>query len=294
MIDLAKKLAEITEQERKMQLHINSPLPSLDELSELMVLLKRIIFPVFIDTSHNIESNRFYHIGVDLERVQAILCNQIRRGFVFCCENKQCDLDNLSLDLTEKFMQQLLEIKRLLLTDVKAVAMRDPAVDNYGEVVFSYPIIQVMLHHRVAHELYKLGVPIIPRIISEQAHSRTGIDIHPAATIGEYFAIDHGTGVVIGATTIIGNHVMLYQGVTLGAKNFQYDADGNPINTPRHPILEDNVTIYSNASVLGRITIGHDSIIGGNVWVTQDVPPHSRILQSRPIREYGFSDGEGI
>ena len=138
-----------------------------------------------------------------------------------------------------------------------------------------------MVHYRTAHEMLQLGIPLLPRIITELAHSTTGIDIHPAAKIGEHFAIDHGTGVVIGETTVIGNNVMLYQGVTLGARNFHYDAQGNPINEPRHPIVEDNVTIYSNTSILGRVRIGHDSIIGGNIWLTHDVPPHSRIVQGK-------------
>ena len=126
------------------------------------------------------------------------------------------------------------------------------------------------------------------------AHSATGIDIHPAAQIGEYFSIDHGTGVVIGATSIIGNHVMLYQGVTLGAKNFTYDEQGIPINVPRHPLLEDHVTVYSNTSILGRVRIGHHTVVGGNVWLTHDVAPHSRILQSQAIEEPLFHDGAGI
>ena len=140
-----------------------------------------------------------------------------------------------------------------------------------------------MLYQRVAHELYKLGIPVLPRMITEVAHSKTGIDIHPGAEIGEYFAIDHGTGVVIGQTAIIGNHVRLYQGVTLGAKSFVLDDNGLPIDVPRHPIIEDNVTIYSNTSVLGRITIGEGSVIGGNIWLTHSVPPHSKILQSRVV-----------
>ena len=150
-----------------------------------------------------------------------------------------------------------------------------------------------MTHYRLAHVLHQMQVPVIPRIITEQAHSRTGIDIHPGAQIGEYFAIDHGTGVVIGETCIIGSHVTLYQGVTLGAKSFKYDAEGNMLNVPRHPIIEDRVTIYSNASVLGRITIGHDSVIGGNIWLTHDVPPGSRILQSKAV-DVSFQGGLGI
>ena len=136
-------------------------------------------------------------------------------------------------------------------------------------------------------------MPVIPRIITEQAHSKTGIDIHPGAQIGEYFAIDHGTGFVIGETCIIGNHVTLYQGVTLGAKSFKYDENGNMLNVPRHPIIEDHVTVYSNASILGRITIGHHSVIGGNIWVTNDVPPYSRIQQSKAVG-VSFEGGLGI
>ena len=145
-----------------------------------------------------------------------------------------------------------------------------------------------------AHELLELEIPVAPRLLTEMAHSATGIDIHPGAQIGEYFAIDHGTGVVVGATTVIGNHVMLYQGVTLGAKNFKYDSDGRPIDEPRHPILEDNVTVYANTTVLGRVTIGHDTVVGGNVWLTHSVPPRSRILQSRATEQPLFTDGAGI
>ena len=145
------------------------------------------------------------------------------------------------------------------------------------------PAIHAILFQRVAHELLKLSVPVIPRIITEMSHSDTGIDIHPGAQIGEYFSIDHGTGVVIGQTAIIGNHVRIYQGVTLGAKNFTLDKEGLPLDIPRHPIIEDYVTIYSNASILGRITIGHDSVIGGNIWLTHSVPPNSKVLQTRAV-----------
>ena len=164
---------------------------------------------------------------------------------------------------------------------------------TYGEVIFSYPVLNAMTHYRIAHTLHKMEIPILPRIITEQAHSKTGIDIHPGATIGEYFAIDHGTGVVIGETCIIGNHVTLYQGVTLGAKSFKYDENGNMLNVPRHPIIEDYVTIYSNASILGRITIGHHSVVGGNIWVVNDVKPYSRIQQSKAI-DLAFQGGLGI
>lgn len=182
----------------------------------------------------------------------------------------------------EAFWLQVPEIARLVQTDVDAMLHNDPAVSDRGEVILSYPLTQVMIHFRTAHALYLLGVPRIPRMLAELAHSRTGIDIHPAAQIGDHFCIDHGTGVVIGETTIIGSHVVLYQGVTLGAKNFEYDDEGRPIDLPRHPILEDHVTVYSNTSILGRVRIGHDTIIGGNVWLTQDVPANSIVLQSTP------------
>jgi serine O-acetyltransferase len=148
-----------------------------------------------------------------------------------------------------------------------------------------------MINHRLAHHLLILGVPLLPRIISEMAHSETGIDIHPGAIIGEYFCIDHGTGVVIGETCIIGNNVRLYQGVTLGAKKFSLDDSGNPLkDEPRHPIIEDNVVIYSNANILGRITVGKNSVIGGNVWIVNDVPANSKITQAKVVQEHFFFD----
>ena len=198
-----------------------------------------------------------------------------------------------SLDTAKAFIDGLPEISRLLATDVDAIAKNDPAVVDEQEIVFCYPAVTAMLYYRTAHALYLLGVPVIPRMLTEYAHSQTGIDIHPAARIGDHFAIDHGTGVVIGATAIIGSHVTLYQGVTLGAKNFKYGEDGRPMALPRHPILEDNVTVYSNASLLGRITIGEGSVIGGNVWLTHSVPPRSRVLQGKP-QDLTFTDGAGI
>lgn len=213
------------------------------------------------------------------------------------------DLETVSRDLSilvedqstvDGFLSRIPEIRRLLLGDAEATAHNDPSVKSLDEVILCYPVIKAMLNYRVAHVLLKLGIPLIPRIITEMAHSITGIDIHPAAEIGERFSIDHGTGVVIGATSIIGKNVMLYQGVTLGAKNFSYDEEGKPVDKPRHPILEDNVTVYSNTSILGRVRIGHDTVIGGNVWLTHDVPPGSRILQRKAVTQYLFSDGDGI
>lgn len=192
----------------------------------------------------------------------------------------------------EAFIGELPRIRSLVITDVEAVAQNDPAQKGIQEIVYCYPAVTAMLYYRSAHVLLGLGVPVIPRMLTEYAHNVTGIDIHPGAVIGPYFAIDHGTGIVIGETAVIGEHVTLYQGVTLGAKNFRYDTEGRPMNLPRHPILEDRVTVYSNASILGRITIGTHSVIGGNVWLTHSVPPHSRILQGRAVES--FSDGSGI
>lgn len=191
-----------------------------------------------------------------------------------------------------EFERRIPILAELLSQDVEAIAGNDPAAQNFQEIVYCYPAVMAMTHYRVAHELDSLGVEIIPRMLTEYAHSETGIDIHPQAKIGHHFAIDHGTGVVIGQTAIIGNHVTLYQGVTVGAKNFKYDESGKPRNLPRHPIIEDGVTVYSNASLLGRITIGEGSVIGGNVWLTHSVPPHSRILQGRTQEQ--FLDGAGI
>ena len=188
----------------------------------------------------------------------------------------------MSLSSEKVFVINPILIKRLIHTDVDAVLHNDPAVSDRGEVILSYPLPFVMIHYRTAHLLYQLGVPRIPRMLTELAHSRTGIDIHPAAQIGDHFCIDHGTGVVIGETAIIGSHVVLYQGVTLGAKNFTFDEQGRPIDLPRHPIIEDHVTVYSNTSILGRVRIGHDTIIGGNIWLTQDVPANSIVLQTNP------------
>jgi serine O-acetyltransferase len=185
-------------------------------------------------------------------------------------------------------------VRALLGSDVRAAYEGDPAATSQDEALFCYPGITAITHHRIAHELYRLGVPLIPRIISEIAHAETGIDIHPGAQIGARFFIDHGTGVVIGETCVIGERVRLYQGVTLGAKSFPTDAHGNPIKgTPRHPIVEDDVIIYAGATILGRITIGRGASIGGNVWLTQAVPAGSRVTQAQ-VKQESFEGGAGI
>ena len=290
-------LSKLTEQEVGMMPATEAPLPSVEQVKQIVALVKNIIFPDYFNQRQPDETLRSYNIGVHMQELHRLLVKQIAHGLQFCedCEGTRTkqqvyqEAERLALE----FIDALPEIKRLLYTDVQAMFDNDPAARNYGEVIFCYPVVNTMTHYRIAHKLHELNVPVIPRIITEQAHSKTGIDIHPGAQIGEYFAIDHGTGVVIGETCIIGNHVTLYQGVTLGAKSFKYDENGNMLNVPRHPIIEDYVTVYSNASILGRITIGHHSIIGGNIWVTNDVPPYSRIQQSKAV-DVAFDGGLGI
>ena len=288
-----EQLSRQTEKELAMMPAGTAPLPSVEEVRRIVSLSKDIIFTDYFHKRQSDEQRRAYHIGVAMEELFSLLCRQVARGLQFCEDCAEGDVAKAAEEVAVRFIEQLPEVKRLLYTDVEAMFNSDPAATNYGEVIYCYPVMNAMTHYRLAHVLHLMEVPVIPRIITEQAHSRTGIDIHPGAQIGEYFAIDHGTGVVIGETTIIGNHVTIYQGVTLGAKSFKYDAQGNMLNIPRHPIIEDHVTIYSNASILGRITIGHDSVIGGNIWVTNDVPPHSRIQQSKAV-DMSFQGGLGI
>ena len=257
------------------------PLPNPGKLAQIVQLTKEIVFPGFFNETGVSPSMQQYHISLNLECINTLLKEQIANGLHFFTEQTNGKSENDASALALAFIERIPEIKRLMCTDVKAMFDNDPAAKSFGEVIICYPSIQAMIHYRVAHELLLLDVPVLPRIITEMAHSATGIDIHPGARIGEYFSIDHGTGLVIGETCIIGNHVHLYKGVTLGAKNFVLDECGNPINIPRHPIIEDNVIIYSNATILGRITIGHNSIIGGNIWLTESVPPYSRITQHR-------------
>ncbi|KKB51587.1 serine O-acetyltransferase [Parabacteroides sp. HGS0025] len=261
------------------------PSPSVHSLREIMRLLRKVIFPGFFGSEQEAQVDSIqYYTGVYLEQIYDLLQEQIYNGLCFEVD-RCCDSKDRASEIAISFINQIPHIKYLLSTDVKAILDGDPAAKSVSEIIFSYPAVRAILYQRVAHELLKLGVPVLPRIITEMAHSDTGIDIHPGAQIGEYFSIDHGTGIVVGQTAIIGNHVRLYQGVTLGAKNFTLDEEGLPMDIPRHPILEDHVTVYSNASILGRITIGEGSVIGGNIWLTHSVPPNSKVLQSRAVED---------
>lgn len=263
------------------------PLPSGKSLERIVELSRAILFPGYFGNSTINSQTINYHIGVNIEELFSLLIEQIQAGLCFGVENSgQCDCQSpcraTATQLAAEFISRLPEIRRILATDVEAAYYGDPAATCFGEIICCYPVIRAVTNYRIAHELHRLNVPLIPRIITEMAHSETGIDIHPGAQIGHHFTIDHGTGVVIGATCIIGNHVKLYQGVTLGAKSFPCDEQGNPIKgIPRHPILEDNVIVYSNATILGRITIGEGATIGGNIWVTESVPTGARIVQRK-------------
>lgn len=255
-------------------------------MCDVIELARSILFPGYYGNSTVNSRTINYHIGVNVEKLFNLLTEQILAGLCFgngdrcdeCTEAKREEAARLAA----KFISKLPHLRRVLATDVEAAYNGDPAAQSFGEVIFCYPTIKAISNYRIAHELLELGVPLIPRIITEMAHSETGIDIHPGARIGTHFTIDHGTGVVIGATSIIGNNVKLYQGVTLGARSFPLDADGKPIKgIPRHPILEDNVIVYSNATILGRITIGRDATVGGNIWVTENIPAGARIVQTK-------------
>ncbi|MHB8771241.1 MAG: serine O-acetyltransferase [Syntrophales bacterium] len=272
-------------------------LPSRQVIGEIIESLRSVLFPGYFGFSElKAESIRF-HVGSTLDHIRRDLREQIERGLCFSCEEGPDCLpacDARARELTGEFLRQLPKVQRLLALDVCAAYGGDPAAANQDEVIFCYPGLVAITNYRLAHELHLLGVPIIPRMITELAHSATGIDIHPGARIGERFFIDHGTGVVIGETCVIGSRVCLYQGVTLGAKSFQVDGEGKPVRgIARHPVVEDDVTIYSGATILGRVTIGRGSVIGGNVWLIHGVPPGSRITQAQS-REDAFERGAGI
>jgi serine O-acetyltransferase len=261
----------------------NDAMPSTDVLKEVVQLARSILFPGYFGDSAVNAQTLINHIGVNIDRLKLLLSQQIKAGICFNNQsetNKTENIEQAGNRKTIEFIAQLPEIREKLHTDVIAAYNGDPAAKSLGEVIFCYPGIRAISNYRIAHALLKLEVPLIPRIITEMAHSETGIDIHPGATIGEYFTIDHGTGVVIGETAIIGNNVKMYQGVTLGARSFPSDEYGNPIKgIDRHPCIGNNVIIYSNTTILGRIFVGDGAVIGGNMWVDTDVPAGAKLAQ---------------
>ncbi|QHI69926.1 serine O-acetyltransferase EpsC [Tichowtungia aerotolerans] len=262
--------------------------PAADQVVKALKILIRIMFPGLAPAS---ESNLEKHFEQQLDEVSALLGPEIERAVPFrwqsaaMCNTNPPVLDDVPAEtvrILNAFLRKLPFIREMLIDDVKAAYNGDPAALSYAEVKVAYPGVLAIASHRIAHELYSLDVPIIPRVMNEWTHAKAGIDIHPGATIDRGFFIDHGTGVVIGETANIGKDVKIYQGVTLGAKSFPLDEHGNPIkHIQRHPTVEDNVIIYSNTTVLGGKTVlGHDSVIGGNVFLMDSVPPHSFVTKT--------------
>jgi serine O-acetyltransferase len=253
-----------------------SNLPVRDKIIEVLEMLTEVLFPGYTGKRSVTKSNIDFIVIDILYHVYSELTEQIEKAYRYQCRMEECDTGDcraMAEDATLHLLTQLPKIRELLKGDVDSAFDGDPAAKSYEEIVISYPCITAIATYRIAHELYLREVPLIPRIMGECAHSKTGIDIHPGATIGRNFFIDHGTGVVIGETTIIGNNVKIYQGTTLGAMSFPKDERGRIIKgRKRHPTIEDDVTIYAEATILGDVTIGRGAVIGGNVWVKQSVP----------------------
>jgi len=254
-----------------------SDLPVRGKIIEIIDLLFEVLFPGYTGKRSVTKSNINYVVIDILCHAYTELSGQIERAYRYRCRMEKCDTGDcrkISEEVTQHLLTQLPKIRELLKGDVIAAFDGDPAAKSYEEIVLSYPCIIAIATYRIAHELYLKDVPLIPRIMTECAHAKTGIDIHPGAQIGKNFFIDHGTGVVIGETSVIGENVKIYQGATLGALSFPKDERGNIIKGgKRHPTIEDNVTIYAEATILGNVVIGKGAVIGGNVWIKESVPP---------------------
>lgn len=261
------------------------PVLSNTSVHRIVELASGLLFPGFYNDSVESPSVMRSMLTLACHELSGLLVHQATAGLCFADTGGSCSLSDLhtqAVTATDRFMTMLPDLRRTLDTDIDATYLGDPAATSTHEVIVCYPGLRATMSHRIAHALLHLGIPILPRMISEQAHSSTGIDIHPGASIGEGFVIDHGTGVVIGATAIIGKNVKIYQGVTLGARSFVTDDTDNPVKgIPRHPIIGNGVVIYANSTILGRITIGDGAVIGGNLWVTRDVAPGEKLIQAR-------------
>jgi serine O-acetyltransferase len=263
-------------------------LPSRDAVTNIVAGLRSALFPTHYGAADLTDETVDFYVGHTLDSTLRLLAEQIRRALRFLPEHAETPEPELAArarEVAREFGAQLPGIRALLVSDIQAAFTGDPAAQHITEILLCYPGVWAMTHHRLAHALHRLGVPLLARFINEIAHSATGIDIHPGAQIGPSFFIDHGTGVVIGETAVLGERVRVYQAVTLGAKSFAAEADGSLIKgRARHPIVEDDVVIYAGATILGRVTIGRGSVIGGNVWLTHSVPPGSSVSQGK-IRE---------
>ena len=263
-------------------------LPSGKVLQSLVELCRAILFPGYYGQARITGQTIRFHTGVSIEQLFEELSKQIYAGL--CLANTSQTTSSQAAKATaeriaEEFISSLPELRSLLATDAEAMFDSDPAAQNPGEVIFCYPGFRAICNYRIAHVLYRLEVPFIPRMITEMAHSETGIDIHPGATIGHHFSIDHGTGIVIGETSVIGDYVRIFQGVSLAGAKLPPDEKGNTIRgIARHPILGNHVTVYSNATLIGKIHIGDGATICGNVWVAEDVPAGATV--SQPERKY--------
>jgi serine O-acetyltransferase len=259
-------------------------LPSREVLIDIVDGLRGVLFPMRLGPPELRQETEDFYIGHTLDKVLGALAGQVRLELRHGDRTRHLsprDLDLRTAHIVHEFAHALPDIRRLLDTDVLAAYQGDPAAHSVDEVLLCYPGIHAMIHHRLAHRLHELGATLLARLVAELAHGATGIDIHPGATIGPGFFIDHGTGVVVGETAVIGARVRIYQAVTLGARSFPTDADGSlKKGMPRHPLIEDDVVIYAGATILGRVTVGQGSTIGGNVWLTHDVPPGSQITQA--------------
>ncbi|WP_371929859.1 serine O-acetyltransferase EpsC [Uliginosibacterium sp. 31-16] len=272
-------------------------LPSPETLRQLLLSLRGALFPMRLGPADLRQESEDFYVGHTLDAALNNLLVQVRLELRYAARQTNAGATSLELQaagIVRDFAGALPDIRRLLDTDVAAAFRGDPAARSVDEVLLCYPGVVAMIHHRIAHKLHQLGVPLLARIVAELAHSETGIDIHPGAQIGPGFFIDHGTGVVIGETAIIGRNVRVYQAVTLGAKRFSSDEAGTlHKGLPRHPIVEDDVVIYAGASVLGRVTIGKGSVIGGNVWLTRSVSAGSNVTQANSQHEV-LNHGGGI
>jgi len=261
-------------------------LPVRGQIIEVLEWLFEVLFPGHTGNKVVTKSNVKYIVGDLLSQIYVALVEQVNRAYQYQCRInncRHCDCRSMAETVTEELLGQLPQIRERLKGDVGAAYEGDPAAKSHEEIVMSYPCIIAIATYRIAHELWVRRVPLIPRIMAECAHSRTGIDIHPGAEIGDNFFIDHGTGVVIGETTIIGNNVKIYQGTTLGALSFRRDERGRIIKGgKRHPTIEDDVTIYAEATILGDVTIGRGAVIGGNTWIKEPVPPGVTVSSPNP------------
>lgn len=258
--------------------------PSRDALADIVEQLKGVLFPMRLGPPDLRQESEDFYVGHTLDAALHALLAQIRLELRYVLRHQPVEEQNIekrAVQAARSFAASLPETRSLLDSDVLAAYHGDPAARSVDEVLLCYPGILAMIHHRLAHTLYQLELPLLARIVAEQAHAQTGIDIHPGAQIGAGFFIDHGTGVVIGETAVIGERVRVYQAVTLGAKRFPTDEEGHlQKGLPRHPVVEDDVVIYAGATVLGRVTLGRGATIGGNVWITHDVPAGGNVTQA--------------